>query len=148
MGVFPVRPQHVLVNEYQPGQGIDAHRDGPLYEPRVAILSLGSHATFEFLRNDGGRACLSSLLIPARGLLVFADGAYSEHLHRVTAVSVDELGESTIRLGEASAPALRRIRRVSLTVRRVLQVRDTPSFVAAGLSAAPPDQDEHIDIPT
>lgn len=31
---------HVLVNEYQPGQGIMAHQDGPLYTPAVAILSL------------------------------------------------------------------------------------------------------------
>ena len=27
-------------NLYQPGQGIMAHQDGPLYTPKVAILSL------------------------------------------------------------------------------------------------------------
>lgn len=32
------RPNHVLVNAYQPGQGIMPHEDGPLYHPAVAIL--------------------------------------------------------------------------------------------------------------
>ena len=32
---------HVLVNEYLPGQGIMAHKDGPMYSPHVIILSLG-----------------------------------------------------------------------------------------------------------
>uniref|UniRef100_A0A7S3RTL6 Alpha-ketoglutarate-dependent dioxygenase AlkB-like domain-containing protein n=1 Tax=Emiliania huxleyi TaxID=2903 RepID=A0A7S3RTL6_EMIHU len=45
-GVFPhdQPPNHVLLNEYRPGQGIDPHKDGPLYAPRVAILSLSSRA--------------------------------------------------------------------------------------------------------
>ena len=33
-------PNHVLVNEYAAGEGIMPHRDGPLYHPPVAILSL------------------------------------------------------------------------------------------------------------
>ena len=51
----------MLLNEYQPGQGIDAHRDGPLYAPRVAILSLCSHCAFEFLRNDAARQPVSDM---------------------------------------------------------------------------------------
>ena len=35
---------HVLVNEYTPGQGIDAHTDGPFYTPVVVNITLGSHA--------------------------------------------------------------------------------------------------------
>ena len=68
-GVFDADapPNHVLLNEYQPGQGIDAHRDGPLYAPRVAILSLCSHCAFEFLRNDAARDAVCSLLLPPRG---------------------------------------------------------------------------------
>lgn len=31
---------HVLINEYRPGEGIMAHQDGPLYTSAVAILSL------------------------------------------------------------------------------------------------------------
>jgi alkylated DNA repair protein alkB family protein 6 len=39
---------HILVNEYLPGQGIMPHQDGPLYHPVVAILSLGSPALMHF----------------------------------------------------------------------------------------------------
>ncbi len=42
-------PNHCLLNNYQPGMGLNAHNDGPLYEPRVAIVSLGSHCVFEFV---------------------------------------------------------------------------------------------------
>ena len=41
-GVFPpdAPPNHVLLNEYQPGQGIDAHRDGPLCALSALHLAL------------------------------------------------------------------------------------------------------------
>ncbi|CAN0045098.1 unnamed protein product [Ascophyllum nodosum] len=49
-GVFPEDrpPNHVLLNEYTDGQGIGPHKDGPLYDARVAILSLGKEASLEF----------------------------------------------------------------------------------------------------
>ncbi|CAN0391528.1 unnamed protein product [Laminaria digitata] len=49
-GIFPENapPNHVLLNEYSEGQGIGPHKDGPLYEGRVAILSLGSEANLDF----------------------------------------------------------------------------------------------------
>ncbi|CAM9934944.1 unnamed protein product [Ectocarpus fasciculatus] len=49
-GVFPESspPNHVLLNEYSDGQGIGPHKDGPLYEGRVAILSLGKEAFLDF----------------------------------------------------------------------------------------------------
>ena len=51
-------PSHVLVNSYQPGQGILPHADGPCYKPHVAILSLGSASIFRFYpvqRDSTGR---------------------------------------------------------------------------------------------
>eukprot|EP00897_Mesotaenium_endlicherianum_P009546 jgi/Mesen1/861/ME000114S10941 len=48
IGLFPKPINHVLVNEYKPGQGIMPHQDGPLYHPVVAILSLGSSAVMHF----------------------------------------------------------------------------------------------------
>ncbi|GAA6015511.1 hypothetical protein JCM10207_008619 [Rhodosporidiobolus poonsookiae] len=36
-------PNHCLVNEYLPGQGILPHTDGPAYLPCTTTLSLGSH---------------------------------------------------------------------------------------------------------
>lgn len=35
-------PNHVLVNEYKPGEGIMAHEDGAAYWPVVATVSLGA----------------------------------------------------------------------------------------------------------
>ena len=141
-GVFPrdAPPNHVLLNEYRPGEGIDAHRDGPLYAPLVAILSLGSHAAFEFLRDDPSRQQLAATLLPRRGLLVFSGDAYETALHTVPARELDssadyaaeiaeEFAEAAARAGEAAGEAagagdgqLRRGRRISLTVRRVLRV--------------------------
>ncbi|KAF8588035.1 hypothetical protein K439DRAFT_1336264, partial [Ramaria rubella] len=43
-------PNHIIVNEYEPGQGIMPHEDGPSYHPVVATLSLGSHAVFNYHR--------------------------------------------------------------------------------------------------
>ena len=97
-GVFPEDspPNHVLLNEYQPGQGIDAHKDGPLYAARVAILSLGSHTAFEFLEEDTSsdvivRRPLASLLLPRRGLLVFEGDAYAHALHTVSRATEDDM---------------------------------------------------------
>jgi len=36
---------HVLVNEYLPGQGIMAHTDGPAYVPVIATLTVGGGQT-------------------------------------------------------------------------------------------------------
>mmetsp|Transcript_25890 Transcript_25890/g.83648 ORF Transcript_25890/g.83648 Transcript_25890/m.83648 type:complete len:321 (+) Transcript_25890:85-1047(+) len=154
-GVFPADapPNHVLLNEYEPGQGIAPHRDGPLYAPTVAILSLGSACAFDFVRNDTERGLLASLLLPPRGLLVFTGAAYHQHLHTVPAVAVDNSRPGRIRLdlaeegqqpphemgGAAGSGALPppppRGRRVSLTVRRVLCIAGAPSG-APGRAAA------------
>ncbi|XP_028920158.1 alpha-ketoglutarate-dependent dioxygenase alkB homolog 6 isoform X2 [Ornithorhynchus anatinus] len=51
LGVFGGRrANHVLINEYQPGQGIMPHEDGPLYYPRVSTISLGSHTLLDLYR--------------------------------------------------------------------------------------------------
>ena len=53
-------------------QGIGFHKDGPLYSPTVAVLSLGSAAVFEFRSSapKGGAADapppVASLLLPVR----------------------------------------------------------------------------------
>ncbi|KIM24594.1 hypothetical protein M408DRAFT_231459 [Serendipita vermifera MAFF 305830] len=43
-------PNHVIINEYKPGEGIMPHEDGPSYYPVVATISLGSHAVFHYHR--------------------------------------------------------------------------------------------------
>ncbi|XP_036201963.1 alpha-ketoglutarate-dependent dioxygenase alkB homolog 6 isoform X2 [Myotis myotis] len=38
---------HVLVNQYLPGEGIMPHKDGPLYYPTVSTISLGAHTMLD-----------------------------------------------------------------------------------------------------
>ena len=141
-GVFPpdAPPNHILINEYAPGQGIDAHKDGPLYAPHVAIISLGSQCAFEFVEDGVPRVLAASLLLPPRGLLVFGGAAYEELLHTVPARAADDATSARpgyVRMSadapapvsgkEPSASLLPRGRRVSLTVRRVTLPPTSPS---------------------
>ncbi|XP_069765065.1 alpha-ketoglutarate-dependent dioxygenase alkB homolog 6 isoform X2 [Narcine bancroftii] len=49
IGLFSGRAaNHVLVNEYNPGEGIMPHEDGPLYFPTVTTISLGSQTLLDF----------------------------------------------------------------------------------------------------
>ncbi|CAM9536262.1 unnamed protein product [Pylaiella littoralis] len=98
------RPNHVLLNEYQPGQGIMAHTDGPFYRPRTATLSLGSDAIMHFSPRlaaaDVGRPGVqsqpqASLVLRPRCLVVFADDAYSRQLHGIDAVREETVGSAT-----------------------------------------------------
>ncbi|XHF97913.1 hypothetical protein AWENTII_001488 [Aspergillus wentii] len=49
------RPNHVLINEYQPGQGIMPHEDGAAYHPLVATMRRGrmKGRRFESCKRDG-----------------------------------------------------------------------------------------------
>ncbi|KAF9262042.1 hypothetical protein L218DRAFT_960641 [Marasmius fiardii PR-910] len=47
-------PNHIILNEYLPGQGIMPHEDGPAYHPVVATISLGSHTMFHYYRYKSG----------------------------------------------------------------------------------------------
>ncbi|KAI0363234.1 hypothetical protein BV20DRAFT_975913 [Pilatotrama ljubarskyi] len=44
------QPNHIIMNEYAPGQGIMPHEDGPAYHPVVATLSMGSHTVFHYYK--------------------------------------------------------------------------------------------------
>ncbi|PBC76940.1 2-oxoglutarate-Fe(II)-dependent oxygenase superfamily protein [Streptomyces sp. TLI_235] len=54
-GLMDGPAEQVIVNEYQPGQGISAHVDCvPCFGPVVAALSLGSAAVMDFTDPTGG----------------------------------------------------------------------------------------------
>lgn len=100
-GAFPsqIRPNHVFVNHYQPGEGIMAHKDGPAYDPFVAILSLGAGTVFDFWHNvvdasGRGAAPALSLVVPPRSLLIFEEEAYHDHLHGIVDRRQDALQSS------------------------------------------------------
>ena len=86
------KTNHVLLNEYHSGVGIMPHTDGPLYYPYVVILSLASHACFEFYKDYASykeENDLAKLLIEPRSLLIFKDDAYVKFLHSISDQEID-----------------------------------------------------------
>src|SRR4051794_2938783 len=66
---------HMLVNEYLPGQGIALHRDYSPFGRRVVSLSLLSDCVMDFRSVQGPEKLHSRLLLERRSLLVLSDDA-------------------------------------------------------------------------
>jgi len=134
-GVFTSEnaPNHVLINDYSPLEGIMHHTDGPAYVNRVAILSLSSSClmtfrrrlTAEQLHTTDARDDVFSVLLRPRSLLVFTDAVYSDMLHGIADNSpVETVGATcpcvnTLLAGAADGDRIERARRTSLTVRKM-----------------------------
>lgn len=134
LGLFGGKqPNHVLVNEYLPGQGIMPHLDGPLFYPTVTTISCGSHTVLNFCSpRQSDEAVVqsvddlkvASLLLERRSLVVLQDDMYTKYLHGIAEVRCDTVSgaEANLRLcgGQYSTGAeLQRTTRISLTVRHV-----------------------------
>ena len=131
-------PNHVLINEYSPGQGIFPHEDGPAYHPVVATVSLGSDIVLDiYAKKDHGSGEREAeprwrILQEPRSLLVTTGELYRDHLHGIAETEVDEdLSEKGVAnwdlLGKKedfSGGVKRRGTRVSLTFRDVLKVKN------------------------
>jgi len=127
-------PNHCLVNEYQPAQGIMPHEDGPAYHPLTATVSLGSHTVLEVYRkNDVGErepAPSWRILQEPRSLLITTSQMYRGTVHGIAEVEEDQdLGSQTIAnwnlLADKSvfeSGTAKRATRLSLTYRDVLKV--------------------------
>lgn len=129
---------HVLVNEYKPGEGIMPHEDGPLYHPTVTTISLGSHTLLDFYNPIGSDSreeqsapqteesrYLFSLLVRPRSLLILQEDMYKKLLHGIQGSEEDALTEKVVNLAEAGGEkgeTLTRGTRVSLTIRHVPKV--------------------------
>lgn len=131
-------PNHCLVNEYLPGQGIHAHEDGDAYYPVVATVSLCSHIVLDIKpkKNDtagekSGDGQSWRVLQEPRSLLITTGELYTDCLHGIGEVKIDEnlsedsianwdlLGDKTPFAGGQAA----REPRVSLTFRDVIRVK-------------------------
>lgn len=127
-------PNHVLVNEYQPGQGIMPHEDGPAYFPITATVSLGGHTVLEIYQKNeqGEREPVPTwrILQEPRSLLITSESMYTDTLHGIANISVDEdLMDGSILNWHALADKTpyesgncERQTRISLTYRDVLKV--------------------------
>jgi len=135
----------VRLNAYVPGQGIEPHCDGPVYYPRVGILSLASPCILSFYPRSGTEDCmqwdaandvpgghqkgaspLTSVFLEPRSLLLFGKDAFWHHRHGIAAVKEDELSESVCNYHLIDSTkfkkgdVVQRARRVSLTMRHLL----------------------------
>lgn len=127
-------PNHCLVNEYQPKQGIMPHTDGSAYYPVIATVSLASHTVLNiYEKNEQGERETKPtwrILQEPRSLLVTSGNMYKDTLHGITEVEEDTgLGPGSIAnwdlLGDKQAyqdGTARRETRISLTYRDVLKV--------------------------
>ncbi|XP_004927141.1 alpha-ketoglutarate-dependent dioxygenase alkB homolog 6 [Bombyx mori] len=123
------RPNHVLVNEYTPGQGIMPHLDGNLFYPTITTISVGSHIVLKFLKptTDNEKVEMQpmfSFLLEPRSLLILQDKLFSHYLHSIEELNEDVIDDSIVNLNMCSDKYVRgetykRCTRISLTIRHV-----------------------------
>ncbi len=102
-------PDQVIINEYQPGQGISSHVDCiPCFGNTIISLSFGSPCVMDFIHSQAKEKI--SILLPPRSLIVMQKAARYEWQHGIAARKKDKYeGIEFIRT-----------RRVSMTFREVL----------------------------
>ncbi|KAA8644674.1 uncharacterized protein ATNIH1004_008880 [Aspergillus tanneri] len=90
-------PNHVLVNEYRPGQGIMPHEDGAAYYPLVATVSLGAPIVLDLYPkvqhtqdHPENRRPQYRILQERRSLLVTRKKIYTDFLHGIAETTKDE----------------------------------------------------------
>ena len=100
----------VIVNEYEPGQGISNHIDcEPCFQGTIVSLSLGSGCFMDFTNKFDKTKKIPVWLAP-RSIVILKDEARYEWLHGIAARKSDKL----------NGYKHDRRRRVSLTFRKVI----------------------------
>lgn len=128
------RPNHVLINEYMPGQGISPHEDGAVYYPLVATVSIGAHCVYNLLSKDGTRRVVARLVIEPGSCLITRGDIYTEYLHGIDSVEVDEelcahnITNWNMLEDDHRKSSLTRGTRVSLTYRDVISEKTLMKF--------------------
>lgn len=108
-GLSAETPDQVIINEYQPGQGISAHIDCvPCFADSIASLSLGSPCVMDFTHSKTGEK--SSLLLEPRSLLVLTGDARYVWQHAIAGRKTDRY----------QGQIISRKRRISLTFRKMI----------------------------
>ncbi|MGW1962596.1 alpha-ketoglutarate-dependent dioxygenase AlkB [Streptomyces sp. NPDC001935] len=108
-GIMEPRADQVIVNEYEPGQGISAHVDCvPCFGPVVAAISLGSGCVMDFTHPGDGTK--TGVLLAPGSLCVMTGAARYDWRHGIAARKSDPEGAVRVPRG----------RRVSVTFRTVL----------------------------
>ena len=107
-GLFPQLPDQLIVNEYQPGQGISPHVDcEPCFADTIASITLGSGCDMNLIRVEDGHKLVQYL--ERRSIIVMKDEARYHWRHAIPARKSDVRDQQRALRG----------RRVSLTFRNV-----------------------------
>lgn len=124
---------HCLLNEYEPGVGIMAHEDGPLYYPTIATLSLGSHAVLRLNSKQTSPVDMladgTGLYVEKNSLLIIRDSMYTV-LHGIDDIAEDVNDGTIVNIPPALAEqhVFPRTTRLSLTIRHVPKVANPKLF--------------------
>lgn len=107
--LLPKIADQIIINEYQPGQGISAHIDCvPCFTDTIASLSLGSPCVMEFTHTRTQQKI--PMLLEARSLVIFSGDARYRWQHAIPARKTDR----------HDGIIIPRNRRLSLTFRNVI----------------------------
>lgn len=92
-GIFDqvFRPNNILINQYNPMDGVLHHTDGPIYEDRVAIISLGSDCLMSFRKNLKSNEIgieysgdIFSVVLRRNSLFIFEKDSYTNYMHGIS----------------------------------------------------------------
>lgn len=115
-------PNHVLVNRYEPGEGIDAHEDGPVFLPCAAIVSLQAPVVMDFYRKmeepSAHTKPVASIVLEPCSLLRIEGDAYCKYLHAIAPTEIDYASDHLLNELPHGEKEFRRKQRTSLTLRR------------------------------
>lgn len=137
LGIFTkdYKPNHILINAYEPDEGIAAHTDGPSYYPTVATLSLGSDCVMRYSvlhgrekEHEKGGQLIGEVILERRSLVVTSGALYTEYAHSIPekeeVVSVSKMNlwkrknEDDVKNNDSDSILVNRLdRRVSITMR-------------------------------
>jgi len=109
-GYFDRPPEQVIVNEYEPGQGIAMHTDHSGFGPAVAMVSLGDEWQMDFSKSDGDTEAKSHMMLERGSALILTGEARKKWRHGIAK-----------RKTEGPRRERNRKRRLSLTFRTVNQ---------------------------
>jgi alkylated DNA repair dioxygenase AlkB len=94
-----------ILNNYEPGQGISAHTDSPLYGDAIACYTLGSGCIMKFTKGDR----VEELYVEPNSVYVMTGAARHEWKHEMVSRKSDTIEGKRIKRG----------RRVSITFRKI-----------------------------
>jgi len=109
------KPNQIIINKYEPGQGISRHRDhNGYFTGDIATLSLGSAYVMKFRPHRGNklenRKKCYEVLLPIGSLAVMKDDARTNWTHEISSTKSDTINHKNIKRGT----------RISITFRTVV----------------------------